>query len=530
MKKKLCLLLALVLALLALSGCGEEQEQTVSVTLANQSGHGITSISITPSTSTEWDTELVDGTFMDGETMDRNLGTYKKSEVPDTWNILVYGEDNTILYDTTVDEVDFQIKDGDYIVFDTPEEAISIIICTADEYETLYADYEAASNEDLAAGLDAEEVAALGDISGYTGCWRLDGEPFYFVINEDFEWIAINLYGEQIGPGYVVNEDENITLCMEDGTELVSLWQTSYGDLSDANGNTLSSSGYIMLLPTPEDELNQMATFPGGFTNVTINYPIQMEAHEQPNVSNALSFNAVMEDGTDDYYSNIMIAFQPISGFDPYMEKGAASAKPYMVKMLDDFMKSMYGSYLLKSFGSDFKDNGDYYSLTGYMWLDGSVFAGDLSQPVRGCMEVRYYGPTGYALVATTIALEGRIRNYFDICNNMLTTLSYSAGWSTAPKPVPAQPVYSGDTGDYGTAYYWYDEDGDVWYWNGYENEFISYGSDGYIDTDSGEYMENNDAGWDYSDEYYDDYDPWSDPGDGWDDYAYDDEGWGDYF
>lgn len=150
MKKKLCLLLALVL--LALSGCGEEQEQTVSVTLANQSGHGITSISITPSTSTEWDTELVDGTFMDGETMDRNLGTYKESEVPDTWNILVYGEDNTILYDTTVDEVDFQIKDGDYIVFDTPEEAISIIICTADEYETLYADYEAASNEDLAAG------------------------------------------------------------------------------------------------------------------------------------------------------------------------------------------------------------------------------------------------------------------------------------------------------------------------------------------------------------------------------------------
>ena len=44
----------------------------------------------------------------------------------------------------------------------------------------------------------------------------------------------------------------------------------------------------------------------------------------------------------------------------------------------------------------------------------------------------------------------------------MLTTLSYTAGWSTAPKPVPAQPAYSGDTGDYGTPYYWYDEDGDV--------------------------------------------------------------------
>ena len=93
----------------------------------------------------------------------------------------------------------------------------------------------------------------------------------------------------------------------------------------------------------------------------------------------------------------------------------------------------------------------------------------------------------------------------------------------------PAQPTYSGDSGDYGTPYYWYDEDGDVWYWNGYENEFISYGSDGYIDDDTGEYMESNDAGWDYSDEYYDDYDPWSDPGDGWGDYT-EDDGWGDYF
>ena len=42
--------------------------------------------------------------------------------------------------------------------------------------------------------------------------------------------------------------------------------------------------------------------------------------------------------------------------------------------------------------------------------------------------------------------------------------------------------------------------------------------------------MESNDAGWDYDDEYYDDYDPWSDPGDGWGDYSDDEDGWGDYF
>lgn len=66
---------------------------------------------------------------------------------------------------------------------------------------------------------------------------------------------------------------------------------------------------------------------------------------------------------------------------------------------------------------------------------------------------------------------------------------------------------------------------------DGSYNEFVSYGSNGYID--GGEYYESNDAGWDDDDyyesndagwDYYDDYDVYSDPGDydeysGWDDY-----------
>ena len=85
-------------------------------------------------------------------------------------------------------------------------------------------------------------------MSGFSGCWKLENAPFYFVINDNYEWIAVNLYGEQVGPGYVVSEDDCIMLCMEDDTELVSLWQTANGDLSDANGNTLTASEYIMLL------------------------------------------------------------------------------------------------------------------------------------------------------------------------------------------------------------------------------------------------------------------------------------------
>ena len=61
----LLVLLAAVLCLLLLTGCGEKEEP-VNITLANHSGHGITSISITPSTSDEWDTELVDGIFQSG--------------------------------------------------------------------------------------------------------------------------------------------------------------------------------------------------------------------------------------------------------------------------------------------------------------------------------------------------------------------------------------------------------------------------------------------------------------------------------
>ena len=405
-----------------------------------------------------------------------------------------------------------------------------------------------------------EESNPVSDISGFTGCWKMENAPFYFVINDSYEWTAVNLYNEQIGPGYFTAEEDYITLCMEDGSAQIVLWQTDEGNLKDKDDNLLLPTDYIMLLPTPEDALNQTTYFSDNFTNVSINYPIQMEAFAQ---SNTLIFDAVMKDGTDDLYSNILITFQPISGYDTYMEKGAGTAESYMIKMLDQFMNNMYGNYLIKSLGSDFKDNGDYYSITGYMWIDGSIFTGNnLSQPVRGCMEVRYYGPTGYALIASTVAPDSRIQNYFDICNNMLTTLSYTTGWSTAPKArpeQPKQPAYSGDSGDYGTSYYWYDEDGDIWYWNGYENVFMGFGSDSYIDSDTGEYMESNDAGWDYEDEYYDDYDdgwgdyvdeyddgwgdyvddydPWSDPGDGddaWSDAGdyYDDydDGWGDYF
>ena len=519
--KYLSLALALVLCL-SLAACGEKEED-VMVTVANQSGQDITSLSIAATTSDEWGEDFVHVVFQDGELMEVALGAYKPSELPG-FNILAYGEDGDVLYDTNAE---FTVCNGDYIILESPYDNPGITICTSDEYDDLFADYDP---------YFVEEPQSV-DISGYTGCWKMENAPFYFVINDAFEWAAINLYGEEIGPGYVVAEEGHITLYMEDGSEVISLWQEDEGFLSDVEDNLLVLTDYLMLLPTPEDALSETAYFSDDFADVSINYPIQMTAGPHPNVHNAVNLNAVMEDGTDDYYTNILLSFQRCSGYDSYMEKGAATAETYMKKMLDDYMTSMHGDYLLQAISSDFADNGSYYSITGYMWLDGSIFGtDDLTAPVRACMAVRYYGPTGYALVAITTALDSRIQNYVDICSNILDTLSYDTGWSTAPKARPAEPGgsgSSGDSGDYGTPYYWYDEDGDIWYWNGYENEFIGFGSDGYIDSDSGEYMESNDAGWD-DDYYYDDYDPWSDPGDGWDEWSdpgdYYEDGWGDIF
>ena len=199
MKKIRNLLLVLLAAALCmlLTGCGEK-EVSVSVTLVNHSGRDISSISITPSTSSDWDTEFVDGMFHDGESIEAGLGTYKESEVPDTYNILVYNDENYILYDTSVDELDFAIRDGDYIVFLPPEGDVPIEIThdyDPSSYEMAY-EPTGYTEEELSGG----DVSGGGDLTGYTGCWKLDNEPFYFVINEEFEWIASISTASRSGP------------------------------------------------------------------------------------------------------------------------------------------------------------------------------------------------------------------------------------------------------------------------------------------------------------------------------------------
>ena len=67
---------------------------------------------------------------------------------------------------------------------------------------------------------------------------------------------------------------------------------------------------------------------------------------------------------------------------------------------------------------------------------------------------------------------------------------------------ISAVPVLASDPPTDDGQYIWQDENGDYWYRNGSEDEYIGEGN--YApDPDSGELMESNDAGWTEQDGYY---------------------------
>ncbi len=412
--------------------------------------------------------------------------------------------------------------------------SLQLIACGSEGKEEAPASEEAVSTDKNPA-LEEEENA----LSMYVGAWKYDAYDLVLAIDGQSQWACADGKGDILYSGKVVLKENGFLLEYDDSDSTDTFQLTDDGKLIDADGNTLSKLDTDNTQPpTADDQLTQVAYFPGKFEAFSINYPEKMTAKPRTDLANSLDFNVVGCIGMDDSYATTLVTFQPLQDIDQYMGKGAALAKPCMGFLLNNCVNTYFGSHLINMIGTDFEDHGSYYSIKGYMWFSGEIYDKDFDKPVRGITEMRYFGPTGYGMIATTIAPESVIERYAAITAKMLDTCTYKTDWSTAPKVVPAQPQKqkrstkkstASDSGDYGTAYYWTDEDGDIWYWNGYENIFQSFGTDGYIDDD-GEYYESNDAGWDV-DNYYDDYDIYSDPGDGFDawsdpgDYAYSDIG-----
>jgi hypothetical protein len=178
----------------------------------------------------------------------------------------------------------------------------------------------------------------------------------------------------------------------------------------------------------------------------------------------------------------------------------SATAQAAFAEISPKICDIQFPGKLISTIGTDFADGGTYYSATSYLWLSGEVFEQPAGTPVRGVLECRYYGHTGYILAVLTLADEGVISNYFGIARNILNAISFGDGWTTPSGGTWSDP---GDgRGDYFGGYDPWSDPGDNGYW------------------EDGQWYESNDAGWDY--------DPWSDPGDG--DDAWSDPGdYGDY-
>ncbi|MCR5672737.1 MAG: hypothetical protein K6F87_03355 [Lachnospiraceae bacterium] len=278
------------------------------------------------------------------------------------------------------------------------------------------------------------------------------------------------------------------------------LKRTDEGIVSN-DGKVLNRVDKAILLPTPADPLNEEAFFPGDFGNISVKYPEQMTVEAREDVKNSLTFKPAVGYGTRDEYSDIMLKFMPITAdYDKFLGHGYEVSKEAMRILLNKCFDRMYGPYLLKSLGTDFVDCGDYFSITGYMLLDGKMFTVDSEEPVRGRMEVRYYGPIGYVLTITTIAYEDRLENYCGICDNIMSTCSILSSYSTSPKAVPDKPGTAVEKTDGG--FFWVDSDGDKWFWNGARNIFVTFHKEVVIKKSKG----NKAAA------YRDRSNPWSDP------------------
>ena len=386
-----------------------------------------------------------------------------------------------------------------------------------------------------AGGLGGDDT----DLPYYMGAWKFDEYPVYLYLGEDFRWDAYNSYGAITYSGDYYDNGDTLLMEYDDGSPDDEFTIEDTGLVSQ-DGNTCSKVEEMVFLPSKDDSLDEKYYFDSAFANESVDYPDSLKPNQREGMTDTVIFTPTIGAGTGDARCSIQITHEQLTGKQRKLQAGSGPAKPVMVNLLNSVLDHHYKDYLLKVVSTDFKDCGTYYSITGYTWFDSNIFANDDGNLYRGVCQMRYYGPTGYFVAVITIGTPERIEEYYELSQKIMDTYSYKSDWTTSPKEVPSKPGKA-SSGSSGSAYYWTDSDGDIWYWNGSYNEFVSFGQHGYIED--GEYYESNDAGWTSDDyyesndagwDYYDDYDVYSDPGDGYDSWSdpgdyYDTSGWNDY-
>lgn len=232
----------------------------------------------------------------------------------------------------------------------------------------------------------------------------------------------------------------------------------------------------------------------------------------------------------DSIYTNITVALFQYDEIHQYMEKGEEIADKAMRIFLGEYLSATYGGDIKEFLNANFYNGDTYYGLTGFMKMDNSKLDPATDKNVSCVSEMRYFGPSEkYLVQVTAFSVDENIPFTYGLAKLMVESIPIGGSWRTCPKEVPAVSAIPAaghitppsprktrskssskkNSKSSSQGYYWYDSDGDIWYFNGVENSFVGYGNDYYFDGDM--LMESNDAGWDTLD---DENLLWSDPGD----------------
>jgi hypothetical protein len=194
----------------------------------------------------------------------------------------------------------------------------------------------------------------------------------------------------------------------------------------------------------PLDSTYNMATYPGG---MSVPYPSTMKVINENTETRTVWLDAVNDPDTG---NNISIDFPTITDFDKYFDSGDEEAKVGLGTIFDAVINATYANYYIDIISSEFVNGGTYYSVRQHIWFSSDYFEGGGTAPLRGVLEIRYSGPTGYVLCVLTVADEGGFERYDAVARNIANAIPFGGGWSTAVVAPPPAPVSSGEgRGDY---------------------------------------------------------------------------------
>lgn len=297
-------------------------------------------------------------------------------------------------------------------------------------------------------------------------------------------------------------------LPLSNGTtvELVSDQDEYKALVTPKKGDAVTICGdhdYVVKAPTPEDLLDASISMPG-YESLVIPYPSTMKVAKSNSENRFIQFDAVNDPDSNNGISFNLIELQ--GSYDNRLSS-SSTAQSALVEIVGKVCEQTFPGMLISNIDTKFFDGGTYYSAMSYLWMSGEVFEETSNTPVRGVLECRYYGHTGYVLAAFTLADEGAIQNYFGIASNMFKAISFGDSWTT-PDDTNSSSTWSdpgdytdwSDPGDYGTDYTDWSDSGD------YGTDYTDWSDPGDYGTDYTDWSDPGDYGTDYAD--------WSDPGD----------------